>query len=170
MSPARRRSSFSRDSKLKRSVSTPNVKPQGTNEAAHGAAGPSKEKKRNKLGYHRTPIACEHCRRRKIRCKQPETQDVLQRCESCIGLQIPCAYTAVNQQPTSTPAGPSQVAIPSVGTSSLASPSTSPAGHAEVQPNPPYHPLATIPSMSTMGHQDMKTDEDDAYASETQGE
>lgn len=58
MSPARRRDSFSKEYKLKRSVSTPNVRPQGTNEVDHGAAGIPKEKRRNKLGYHRTPIAC----------------------------------------------------------------------------------------------------------------
>ncbi|XXG98333.1 Cell surface superoxide dismutase [Cu-Zn] 4 [Hypoxylon texense] len=58
MSPARRRDSFSKEFKLKRSVSTPNVRPQGTNEVDQGSSGVPKEKRRNKLGYHRTPIAC----------------------------------------------------------------------------------------------------------------
>ncbi|KAI1775159.1 hypothetical protein F4818DRAFT_452068 [Hypoxylon cercidicola] len=168
MSPARRRDSFSKEFKLKRSVSTPNVRPQGTNEVDHGGSGLPKEKKRNKLGYHRTPIACKHCRKRKIRCKQPETPDVLGRCESCINLQRDCAYTAVNQQPPSPPPSTGQRQVPSVGTS-LASPSTSPAmpaGHPEAPPNPSYHQLATIPSMSDMGQQAMKSREDETYSPE----
>lgn len=200
MSPARRRDSFSKEFKLKRSVSTPNVRPQGTNEVDQGSSGVPKEKRRNKLGYHRTPIACgkffrtqqkrsakrlagtrhsffnrmgtkvqlffrvDHCRKRKIRCKQPETPDVLGRCESCINLQRECVYSAVNQQPPP-PMGQRQGTIPSVG-SSLASPSTSPAmpaGHLEARP---YHQLATIPSMSDIGQQAIKPGEDETYSSE----
>ncbi|KAL7627794.1 hypothetical protein AAE478_001989 [Parahypoxylon ruwenzoriense] len=56
--PDQRRESLSKESKLKRSFSAPNVRPQGTNEDDHGPLGLPNEKKRNKLGYHRTPIAC----------------------------------------------------------------------------------------------------------------
>ncbi|KAI1379446.1 hypothetical protein F4677DRAFT_464753 [Hypoxylon crocopeplum] len=169
MSPARRRESLSKEFKLKRSVSTPNVRPQGTNEADHGPLGLSNEKKRNKLGYHRTPIACGHCRKRKIRCKQPEVPDVLGRCESCINLGRDCVYAAVNQPPPPAP-GQRQGTRASVGTS-LASPSTSPAMpsvHAlETQSNPPYQHLATVPSTPNMGQQSMESGENETYSTET---
>ncbi|KAI1134382.1 hypothetical protein F5Y05DRAFT_406536 [Hypoxylon sp. FL0543] len=167
---ARRRESLSQAFKLKRSVSTPNVRPQGPNEADPGPLGLPNEKRRNKLGYHRTPMACVHCRKRKIRCKQPEIPDVLRRCESCINLKKDCAYTAVNQSPPLA-TGQRQGSRASVGTS-LASPSTSPAmptGHTvEKQSNPPYHhQLATMPSMPSMSQQPIEPSEDEAYPSET---
>ncbi|KAI1457985.1 hypothetical protein F4805DRAFT_467052 [Annulohypoxylon moriforme] len=167
--PTRRRESLSKESKLKRSVSTPNVRPQGTNEADPGTLGPSNERRRNRLGYHRTPIACQHCRRRKIRCKQPEPQEDLRRCESCISLNIPCVYTAVNQPPPPT-TGQRQGARASVGTG-YASPSMSPAiptgPMMETQTNTPYHQLATMPSMPSMSQQSIKIEEDETYATES---
>lgn len=39
--------------KMKRSISTPNVRGQALSDAASAA-----EKRRNKLGYHRTSVAC----------------------------------------------------------------------------------------------------------------
>jgi hypothetical protein len=42
--------------KIKRSMSTPNVRGQATAEAA--ALALSADKRRNKLGYHRTSVAC----------------------------------------------------------------------------------------------------------------
>ena len=49
----------SKSSKIKRSMSTPNVRGQATAEAA--ALALSADKRRNKLGYHRTSVACgEH--------------------------------------------------------------------------------------------------------------
>ncbi|KAI1416823.1 hypothetical protein F5Y13DRAFT_204182 [Hypoxylon sp. FL1857] len=68
--PARRRESLSQEFKLKRSVSTPNVRPQGPNEADPGPPGLPNEKRRNKLGYHRTPVACA-TRNKSIRWNQP---------------------------------------------------------------------------------------------------
>ncbi|RYP26454.1 hypothetical protein DL767_008016 [Monosporascus sp. MG133] len=47
-------------SKLRRSISTPNVRPQGTNDADPGSLGLSGEKKRNKLGYHRLRKDCTY--------------------------------------------------------------------------------------------------------------
>lgn len=43
--------------KIKRSMSTPNVRSQSTMDAATALAM-SAEKRRNKLGYHRTSVAC----------------------------------------------------------------------------------------------------------------
>jgi hypothetical protein len=52
-------SASSKSSKVKRSMSTPNVRGQATAEAA--ALALSADKRRNKLGYHRTSVACgEH--------------------------------------------------------------------------------------------------------------
>jgi len=48
--------SASKASKLKRSMSTPNVRGQVSSDSA--ALSFSADKKRNKLGYHRTSVAC----------------------------------------------------------------------------------------------------------------
>ena len=50
----RRSSKGSMSSSLKRSVSTPNVRGLGTGENSMSLA----DKRRNKLGYHRTSVAC----------------------------------------------------------------------------------------------------------------
>lgn len=84
---------------LRRSFSTPNAT-QMQHHGASGqqaAAGASGEKKRNKLGYHRTSIACSHCRRRKIRCIA--SPDVQNRCVNCIRLKKECSFYPVDQQP-----------------------------------------------------------------------
>ncbi|PKY01976.1 hypothetical protein P168DRAFT_320545 [Aspergillus campestris IBT 28561] len=59
---------------------------------------PSADKKRNKLGYHRTSVACVHCRRRKIRCLVA-AGDAQGRCENCIRLRKECQFYPVDQQP-----------------------------------------------------------------------
>ncbi len=46
----------SKSAKIKRSMSTPNVRGQASADAA--ALALSAEKRRNKLGYHRTSVAC----------------------------------------------------------------------------------------------------------------
>ncbi|KAB8072534.1 putative C6 finger domain protein [Aspergillus leporis] len=56
------------------------------------------DKKRNKLGYHRTSVACVHCRRRKIRCLVA-ADDAQGRCENCIRLKKECQFFPVDQQP-----------------------------------------------------------------------
>ncbi|KAH8689563.1 hypothetical protein BGW36DRAFT_365333 [Talaromyces proteolyticus] len=61
-----------------------------------GASGA--DKKRNKLGYHRTSVACVHCRRRKIRCLV-SADDSQGRCENCIRLRKECQFYPVDQQP-----------------------------------------------------------------------
>ena len=96
---------------LKRSASTPNVRGFPNDDAAMTLA----EKRRNKLGYHRTSVACGtfasmeiinrhsdsfpgHCRRRKIRCLlAPE--DPQNRCANCIRLKKDCNFFPVDQQP-----------------------------------------------------------------------
>ncbi|KAL9124902.1 MAG: hypothetical protein Q9217_005822 [Psora testacea] len=81
-------------SALKRSASTPNVRAHNSGDAGMTLA----EKRRNKLGYHRTSIACSHCRRRKIRCLiAPD--DPHNRCANCIRLKKDCNFYPVDQQP-----------------------------------------------------------------------
>ena len=94
---------------LKRSASTPDVQSQRGGESPTMSAA---EKRRNKLGYHRTSIACSmisrpfvddltdalgHCRRRKIRCLLDE-KDPHGRCQNCIRLKKECNFHPVDQQ------------------------------------------------------------------------
>lgn len=73
---------------LKRSFSTATV---------HTMTQTAGIRKPNKLGYHRTSIACSHCRHRKIRCiVSPELPN---RCISCIRLKKDCSFCPVDQQP-----------------------------------------------------------------------
>ncbi|KAG5298534.1 C6 finger domain-containing protein [Histoplasma ohiense] len=60
------------------------------------AVGSAADKKRNKLGYHRTSVACVHCRKRKIRCLLASDDT---RCENCIRLKKECHFFPVDQQP-----------------------------------------------------------------------
>lgn len=98
---------------LQRSHSTPLV-PTMSGSSEAGASGSQADKKRNKLGYHRTSIACSmvrstriqkqrnanhsqlgHCRRRKIRCMVPT--DAPNRCSNCIRLKKECSFHPVDQ-------------------------------------------------------------------------
>ncbi|EKG17959.1 hypothetical protein MPH_04816 [Macrophomina phaseolina MS6] len=58
---------------------------------------PNSDKRRNKLGYHRTSVACGHCRRRKIRCLLAP-DDAQGRCSNCIRLKKECNFYPVEQQ------------------------------------------------------------------------
>ncbi|QLI72966.1 uncharacterized protein G6M90_00g100880 [Metarhizium brunneum] len=84
---------------LKRSFSTPDTArlQKQAAEDSQGQQSSAGEKKRNKLGYHRTSIACSHCRRRKIRCIA--SPDVPNRCVNCIRLKKECSFYPVDQQP-----------------------------------------------------------------------
>lgn len=106
-----RSDSFSKSMKLKRSISTPIVgpplpqaptqqppTPQQSTTPDNSVLGLAGEKRRNKLGYHRTSVACGHCRRRKIRCI-PSQNDVQGRCVNCIRLKKECSFYPVDQQP-----------------------------------------------------------------------
>ncbi|KAH8179906.1 hypothetical protein LIA77_01425 [Sarocladium implicatum] len=56
------------DLALRRSFSTPTAVPYSSSPHDQVQLGLAGEKKRNKLGYHRTSVACGNCRKRKIRC------------------------------------------------------------------------------------------------------
>lgn len=163
--PSRDRSnSFSKSMKLKRSLSTPTAgPPQSQTPAQQQPPTPQQsttptqaelalagEKRRNKLGYHRTSVACGHCRRRKIRCI-PSQNDVQGRCVNCIRLKKECSFFPVDQQP------PQDTRQKSASRSSvgpkIASASSSPALQtglpSEMHGHPPY-PQLTMPSIQNM--------------------
>ncbi|KAI4273201.1 MAG: hypothetical protein LQ337_004808 [Flavoplaca oasis] len=107
----RRSSKGPMSSSLKRSASTPNVRGLIAPESSMSLA----DKRRNKLGYHRTSVACGrsflspvtsmayqrigHCRRRKIRCLLA-LDDPQNRCSNCIRLKKECCFFPVDQQPS----------------------------------------------------------------------
>ncbi|KAK4673298.1 hypothetical protein QC763_110660 [Podospora pseudopauciseta] len=155
--PSRDRSDSMR---IKRSLSTPAVGPspsqapapqstasQQSTAQGQDPLGLAGEKRRNKLGYHRTSVACGHCRRRKIRCI-PSQNDVQGRCMNCIRLKKDCSFFPVDQQP------PPDTRQKSASRSSvgpkIASASSSPAMQSgmpsDMHGQQPYSQL-TIPSM-----------------------
>ncbi|KAL6710849.1 hypothetical protein ACN47E_007906 [Coniothyrium glycines] len=93
----KRRSSKSKvTSDLRRSSSTPHMRHLALGNS--GDLSPTSNKPRNKLGYHRTSVACGHCRRRKIRCLlAPE--DLTGRCANCIRLKKECNFYPVEHNP-----------------------------------------------------------------------
>ncbi|KAH8891003.1 hypothetical protein GQ53DRAFT_166624 [Thozetella sp. PMI_491] len=164
-----RRDSLSKTMKLKRSLSTPSVRPpqpqppsqqpgpppnqqphpqSAQDQAALALAG---EKRRNKLGYHRTSVACGHCRRRKIRCI-PSPNDHQGRCINCIRLKKDCSFYPVDQQPPQD-ARQKSASRSSVGPK-MASNSSSPALQtglpSDMHGQSPYPPQLTMPSISSM--------------------
>ncbi|KAF2404587.1 hypothetical protein EJ06DRAFT_211078 [Trichodelitschia bisporula] len=98
----RRPSKVQITSEVRRSASTPQIR--GLAEKDSGMGSPTAaDKRRNKLGYHRTSVACGHCRRRKIRCLLPNPEDMHGRCLNCIRLKKECNFHPVNsEQPMST--------------------------------------------------------------------
>ncbi|KAK7189256.1 hypothetical protein DPSP01_003380 [Paraphaeosphaeria sporulosa] len=92
----KRRASKDKATVIRRSSSTPHMR-----NLALGAASelsPTGDKRRNKLGYHRTSVACGHCRRRKIRCLVAN-DEVTGRCANCIRLKKECNFYPVDQTP-----------------------------------------------------------------------
>ncbi|KAK7969909.1 hypothetical protein PG988_008982 [Apiospora saccharicola] len=160
-----RRHSVQKSSKLRRAFSTPNVRKQGANDPENGhLALSSSEKRRNKLGYHRTSVACGHCRRRKIRCiLQPA--DPGGRCMNCIRLKKECSFFPVDQQPPTLP-GQKQGTRSSVG-SKIPSTSSSPAMAAGQPPDATRHQmypqLTTAQSLQHMGPPSMQHASADTY-------
>ncbi|KAF2972233.1 hypothetical protein GQX73_g1289 [Xylaria multiplex] len=135
--PAKRRESLSKAFKLRRSHSTPNVRPQGMNEPDIDSLGLSGEKKRNRLGYARTNMACGNCRKRKIRC-QPVKDDG--RCSQCIRLKKDCQFYAVDQQPPPSAVRAGSKPLPKTMLASAASPPPiAPSHPGNIQTNQPYH-------------------------------
>lgn len=80
---------------IKRSSSTPHMRALALGESS--PISPNSDKRRNKLGYHRTSVACGHCRRRKIRCLLAP-DDPQGRCSNCIRLKKECNFYPVEQQ------------------------------------------------------------------------
>ncbi|KXJ86147.1 hypothetical protein Micbo1qcDRAFT_36657 [Microdochium bolleyi] len=73
---------------LSSSLPLPQITPDEQN-------SPRTNKARNKLGYHRSSVACGHCRRRKIRCKV-DSKNSHGRCESCIKLKRECEFQPID--------------------------------------------------------------------------
>ncbi|KAL2255443.1 hypothetical protein VTK26DRAFT_3378 [Humicola hyalothermophila] len=136
---------------VKRSISTPATEPPQTQapqsstqqQSVAPVQDASGERRRNKLGYHRTSVACGHCRRRKIRCV-PSQSDVQGRCINCIRLKKECSFFPVDQQPPMD-TRPKSTSRSSVGPK-IVSNSSSPAMQTGIQPDmhaqQPYQQLA----------------------------
>ncbi|KAK0733479.1 hypothetical protein B0T26DRAFT_635680 [Lasiosphaeria miniovina] len=158
--PSRERSvSFSKSMKLERSLSIPTGGPPSSQASQQQPPTPQQpgtpdaltlagEKRRNKLGYHRTSVACGHCRRRKIRCI-PSQNDVQGRCVNCIRLKKECSFFPVDQQPTPQDTRQKSASRSSIGPK-IASASSSPAMQtgipSDIHGQQPY-PQLTMPSM-----------------------
>jgi hypothetical protein len=152
----RRPSKDKSSSALRRSSSTPHMR-----NLALGTAGdlsPTGDKRRNKLGYHRTSVACGkpcvtpacgaladftetgHCRRRKIRCLVAN-DETTGRCANCIRLKKECNFYPVDQnpEPPRQGAGKDSVAGPS-GSSATSSPRHPPSASGDRTEDfrPPY--------------------------------
>ncbi|KIH90360.1 hypothetical protein SPBR_00472 [Sporothrix brasiliensis 5110] len=161
-SPRERRDSLSKSStvnmKLKRSVSTPVVAPQqaqdanmsmaqqqGLSQSDHAAISLAAEKRRNKLGYHRTSVACG-------------------RCVNCIRLKKECSFYPVDQQPPPD-TRKNSTSRSSVGhhhhhLSSAAASAASASGSAPLMPAPtqlPLPSLATLPNPDPRGRPQQNT-------------
>lgn len=120
LSSKKRRSSKSKvPGELRRSSSTPHMRNLALTNP--GDLSPTSNKARNKLGYHRTSVACGkrfvnlpslylesltrsegHCRRRKIRCLLA-ADDPQQRCSNCIRLKKECNFYPVEHTPEAPP-------------------------------------------------------------------
>ncbi|KFY46100.1 hypothetical protein V495_02651 [Pseudogymnoascus sp. VKM F-4514 (FW-929)] len=138
--------------KLKWSSSTLNIRDQAVADATRAA---SAEKRRNKLSYHRTSVACGHCRRRKIRCILAPG-DLRNRCASCIRLKKECNFYPVDQPPQ--PKLKGQRGAPSGRGLGRASSSASPA---DTQNGLSYLNMAMPPCL---GSSDIKRLKDDGFA------
>lgn len=78
------------------------------------SASGSERKKRNKLGYRRTAVACGHCRHRKTRCI-PLADQTESRCQNCIRLKKECQFYSVDGEGANTRKSKSELrAEPSV--------------------------------------------------------
>ncbi|KAH9218975.1 hypothetical protein DL95DRAFT_487244 [Leptodontidium sp. 2 PMI_412] len=157
----------SKSAKIKRSMSTPNVRGQASADAA--ALALSAEKRRNKLGYHRTSVACGHCRRRKIRCIAAPG-DPHNRCSNCIRLKKECNFYPVDQQPP--PEAQRRGSKAQSGTeraSEESSPSTSSGQvQSEIPQTLPY-PHLSMPPIQDLGGPQMKRQRTESFSPENKG-
>ncbi|KAG9185758.1 hypothetical protein G6011_07089 [Alternaria panax] len=92
----RRSSKSGKPGELRKSSSTPHMRHLALGNP--GDLSPTSNKPRNKLGYHRTSVACGHCRRRKIRCLLAP-DDPAGRCSNCIRLKKECNFYPVEHNP-----------------------------------------------------------------------
>ncbi|KAJ4297498.1 hypothetical protein N0V90_005390 [Kalmusia sp. IMI 367209] len=92
----KRRASKDKTAIIRRSSSTPHMRNLALGTTSE--LSPTGDKRRNKLGYHRTSVACGHCRRRKIRCLVAN-DDATGRCANCIRLKKECNFYPVDQAP-----------------------------------------------------------------------
>jgi hypothetical protein len=174
-------STGTKSAKIKRSMSTPNVRGQSSADAA--ALALSAEKRRNKLGYHRTSVACGetclilycqsdfswqtdpnlgHCRRRKIRCI-PAPADLQNRCSNCIRLKKECNFYPVDQQPPPEPRRRGSKAQSGTGRASeSSSPSTSSGQLPELPPTLPF-PHLSMPPIQDLGGPQMKKPKTESF-------
>jgi len=147
-----------KSAKIKRSMSTPNVRGQSSADAA--ALALSAERRKNKLGYHRTAVACGHCRRRKIRCI-PAPADSQNRCSNCIRLKKECNFYPVDQQPA-----PESRRRGSKAQSGRASESSSPSTTSGQLPDMPTtlpYPHLSMPPIQDLGGPQMKKPKTESF-------
>ncbi|KAF2666450.1 hypothetical protein BT63DRAFT_59190 [Microthyrium microscopicum] len=140
-------------SEIRRSSSFPAIR--GLIQPETGTISSPADKRRNKLGYQRTSMACGHCRRRKIRCIPPTSEDPQGRCANCIRLKKECIFFPVDHV---TEVRPGKREVGSISTSSTSSPQTPLPSSLPGQPPPiiesqagshyeqPIAPSVTIPS------------------------
>ncbi|KAM3086584.1 hypothetical protein ACMFMG_000712 [Clarireedia jacksonii] len=153
----------SKDPKTKRSMSTPNIRGTANPDAA--ALALVNDKRRNKLGYHRTSVACGHCRRRKIRCI-PAAGDPQNRCSNCIRLKKECNFYPVDQQPQPEPKRRGSKAQSGTGRASESSSPTMPPGQLpDMQSGHSYQHLNMPPIQDLAGTQ-MKSLRTDSFSPE----
>lgn len=188
-------SKSSKESKAKRSMSTPNIRTSNNNDPA--ALALVNDKRRNKLGYHRTSVACGklfsrpsktaglyllwhngnliniltglvgHCRRRKIRCI-PAPADPQNRCSNCIRLKKECNFYPVDQQPPPEPKRRGSKAQSGTGGASQSSSPSIPSGQLpDMQSNLPYH--LNMPSIQNLGGASIKKERTESFSPENKG-
>lgn len=146
--------------KMKRSISTPNVRGQALSDAASAA-----EKRRNKLGYHRTSVACGHCRRRKIRCI-PAPGDREGRCTNCIRLKKECHFYPVEQEPPHHETFRTDSRAQSSGNpSNLPSPTT-PSGQLQDMQASVLYAQGSMPTVQELGEPQIKDDRRGSHATD----
>ncbi|GKT48317.1 uncharacterized protein ColSpa_08498 [Colletotrichum spaethianum] len=135
-----RKESFSQASlKLKRSMSTPNVRPRQANASDPIQSSLAGDKKRNKLGYHRTSVACA----------SPAIGE--SRCINCIRLKKECSFFPVDQPPLPQatdprPKAPSRASSGPKVVSASSSPAVAAGQALDVSQRQQYRPGASHPA------------------------
>ncbi|ORY66325.1 uncharacterized protein BCR38DRAFT_317094, partial [Pseudomassariella vexata] len=126
----------------------------------------SGDKSRKKLGYHRTSVACGHCRHRKIRCV-PQGN----RCESCARLKKECSFHSVGELPQPAPGQKPRIRslVGPQNESASSSPAIHPEHPSDMQPKQAYPQLSTVSPMQNMGPPSMKPQVLDSHPVDSKG-